>query len=161
MPRRAPSGGRHRRGVALLAALGLLLLAAALLAGSAVASVELGRATRSLVAGARASAESRRALGEVVQQWDAGLDSLPIGAVVDRPVAPPEWGGLKGVARARVRRLTSRLFSVGVTVQVGDTEAAIAVRRARLLLERGADSGAGGTAARVRPLARWSLVDLH
>jgi hypothetical protein len=147
--------------VALLAALGLLLLAAGLLAGSAVASVELRRATRSLASAARAGSETRRALGEVLQRWDGGLDSLPIGGIVDRPVSAPERVGPPVAVRAQVRRLNSRLFAASVTVRVGDAGAPLAVRRVRLLLERAADTGVHTAGVHVVPLARWGLVDLH
>ncbi|NUO37101.1 MAG: hypothetical protein HOQ31_00695, partial [Gemmatimonadaceae bacterium] len=48
--------------MALVGALGLMMLAAGLLAGTAVAAVGLQRATRTLAATGRANAELRRAL---------------------------------------------------------------------------------------------------
>ncbi|NUP54783.1 MAG: hypothetical protein HOQ19_03050, partial [Gemmatimonadaceae bacterium] len=79
----------HRRqGMALVGALGLMMLAAGLLAGTAVAAVGLQRATRTLAATGRANAELRRALAGVLQGWDAGLDSMPVGASIERPTSP-------------------------------------------------------------------------
>ena len=150
-----------RRGVALVAALGLLLLAAGLLAGSAVASVELRRATRSLTATARADAELHRGLGEVLRGWDGGLDSMPAGGMVERSVPPPEPAGPTVVVRAQVRRLNAGLYAASVTVRIGGDGAPLALRRARLLLERTADTSVGGAGAHVTTLGRWSLVDLH
>ena len=150
----------RRNGVALVAALGLLLLAAALRAGSATASVELRRNARSRSWAARADFEAQRALGLVLQGWDAALDSLPIGASVERVLEPPAPSGPPVSVRARVRRLSARNFAAVVAVRVGVSGQA-AARRARLLLQREA-SGADSTASTgVSTVSRWSVVDLR
>lgn len=149
-----------RPGVALVAALGLLLLAAALLAGSATASVELRRAARSRSWAARADFEAWRAVGVVLQGWDATLDSLPVGATVERFVEPPDAAGPPILVRARVRRLSARIFAAGVSVRVGGSGQA-ASRRARLLLQRDSSTSDSTASPRVSTVARWSVVDLR
>ncbi|HET9011836.1 MAG TPA: hypothetical protein VFN38_08470, partial [Gemmatimonadaceae bacterium] len=149
-----------RAGVALVAALGLLLLAAGLLAGSATASVELGRTARSRSWAARAELETQRAIGLVLQGWDATLDSLPIGASVDRVVEPSAPSGPPVIVRARVRRLSARTFAAVVTARVGVSGQAGA-RRARLLLQREASDSGSAAAAGVSTVPRWSVVDLR
>lgn len=151
---------RRREGVALVAALGLLLLATALLAGSTTASVELRRTARSRSWAARADFEGRRALGVVLQGWDAALDSLPIGATVERLVDSADAPGPSVVVHARVRRLSARLFAVVVRVRVGVSGQA-AARRARLLLQRDSSGSDGAASAGVSTLSRWSVVDLR
>jgi hypothetical protein len=146
--------------MALVAALGLMMLAAGLLAGTAVASLGLQRAARTLAAAGRAESELRRGLAVVLQGWDAGLDSMPVGAVVDRIDLPAAVDGAPLTVRTRIRRLGPALYAASFAVQVGDSTAPLAARRARLLLGRGADSSISGAAAGVRPLARWSVADL-
>ncbi|MEO7711882.1 MAG: hypothetical protein ABIV10_03100 [Gemmatimonadaceae bacterium] len=150
---------RPRRGAVLVAALGLLLLGTALLAGSAMASAHLTRATRSIVAVARADAEARRALGTVVQGWDLLADSLPIGARLERAIPPLSPDGPRIVVRANVQRLSPSLYAANVTVRVGDGVATLAIRRLQLLLERLALTDSTGGLVRPTPLARWSLAD--
>ena len=149
-----------RDGVALVAALGLLLLAAALLAGSATAAVELRRAARSRSWAARADFEAQRALGVVLQGWDATLDSLPIGAMVERAVEPMDSVGPPVAVHARVRRLSGRIFAAVVSVRVGVSGQA-AARRARLLLEHEAPGSDSAASVGVSTLSRWSVVDLR
>jgi hypothetical protein len=146
--------------MALVAALGLMMLAAGLLAGAVLASVDLQRATRTLGAVGRAEAEIRRGLAAVVQGWDAGLDSLPIGGTAERVAPTVRLDGIPVTARTRVRRLAAGLYAASIAVRVGDSAAPIAVRRARLLLARRADSASGAASPSVTPLSRWSLVDL-
>lgn len=150
--------------MALVAALGLMMLAGALLVGTALASVELGRATRTLGAAARAESEVRRGMALVLQAWDAGLDSLPIGASAARPAAAVVVDGVAVRVRTHVQRLGRGLYAASVAVQIGDSAAPLAARRARLLLRRAADTTAdtvvGGASPVLRPLPRWSVADL-
>src|SRR4051812_23132860 len=146
--------------MALVAALGLLILGAALLAGSAAASLSLGRASRTLSAASRAEAESRRALVLVLQGWDAELDSMPVGRTVDRAVVPGATDGDPVRVHASVRRVGQRVFAVTSTVEVGDSTAIVAMRRMRLMVERSVDTTAVGAHRPVVPITRWSLVDL-
>ena len=97
-----------RPGVALVAALGLLILGAALLVGSAAASVELRRGARSRTAAARAESEVRRGLGVVVQGWQPALDSLPIGRRVERAMPAGDAANGDIAVQGAVRRLSAR-----------------------------------------------------
>jgi hypothetical protein len=146
--------------MALVAALGLMMLAAGLLAGTAVASLGLQRAVRTLSATARAEAELRRGMGLVLQGWDAKLDSMPVGASVDKATDALVHDGALLIVRTRIRRLGPALYAATVAVQVGDSMAPLASRRARLLLTNAPDSTVSATADGVRPLARWSVTDL-
>ena len=151
---------RPRKGVALVAALGLLVLAAALLAASAVASAGLHRATRGVTAVARAEWEGRRVLGDAMVDWGGGADSLPVGAWLDRPLPTADAAGPPLVARARVQRLTGSVFSLTALVQVGESPSALAYRHIRLLLERApSEDSAAGPSGPV-PIARWSVIDV-
>src|SRR3954469_10300221 len=105
MRRHVGSRRRRRAGMALVAALGLMMLAAGLLAGTAIASLGLQRAARTLVAAGRAESELRRGLAVVLQGWDAQLDSMPIGAVVDRVAPSVVLDGAPLTMRTRIRRL--------------------------------------------------------
>lgn len=147
----------RRRGVALVAALGLLILAAALLGATVVASTALRRATLGRVAATRAGAEARRAAGEVVRGWSSAADSLAVGAALDAALPAPPDPGLPVSARARIRRLATDIYSVGVTVRVGPGARGLAYRRVDLLLGRSANGDSVGVPS-VAPLARWSIV---
>lgn len=151
---------RRREGVALVAALGLLLLAAALLAGSTTASLELRRTARSRSWAARADFEGQRALGVALQRWDAALDSLPIGGTAERVVDSAETPGPPLVVRARVRRLSARVFAVVVRVRVGVSGQA-AARRARLLVQRDSSGSDSVAPPGITTLSRWSVVDVR
>ena len=150
---------RARRGVALVAALGLLVLAAALLAGSAIASVGLRRATRGLTAAARAEWEGQRALGEVMTRWDGVADSLPIGAWLERPLPAHGLAGPPLTVRAGLQRLTPSVYSASAWVWVGDSASAQAFRRVRLLLERRPSGDSALAVETPTPIARWSVID--
>ena len=152
----------HRRqGMALVGALGLMMLAAGLLAGTAVAAVGLQRATRNLAATGRANAELRRALAGVLQGWDAGLDSMPVGASIERPTSPVIVdGGVRVAASTRIRRLGPTLYAAAVAVSVGDSSVPLASRRARLVVARIVGPSGSGSATGPQSLARWSVTDL-
>ena len=152
---------RARRGIVLVAAIALLALAAALLAGSAIASDGLRRATRGLVAAARVESEGRRALGDVLVRWDGAADSLPLGGSLERPLPASVAAGPMVVARARVTRLTPSVFAASVTVQVSSGTSLLAYRRVRLLLERSSRSDSASAAGPPTPIARWSVIELH
>jgi hypothetical protein len=146
--------------MALVAALGLMVLAAGLLAGTAVASLGLQRASRTLAATARAESELRRGMALVLQGWDSVLDSMPVGATVDRALPSVVADGHRVSGRTRVRRLGPALYAATVAVQVGDSAAPLAFRRGRLLLAHIADSTVSGASAGARLLTRWSVADL-
>ena len=147
--------------MALVGALGLMMLAAGLLAGTAVAAVGLQRATRNLAATGRANAELRRALAGVLQGWDAGLDSMPVGASIERPTSPVIVdGGVRVAASTRIRRLGPTLYAAAVAVSVGDSSVPLASRRARLVVARIVGPSGSGSATGPQSLARWSVTDL-
>jgi hypothetical protein len=160
MRRNASHHRRGRPGMALVAALGLMMLAAGLLAGAAVASLGLQRASRTLAASARAETELRRSMGLVLQGWSSALDSLPVGATFDRAVPPVVVDGVPVSGRTHVQRLGPALYAATVTVQVGDSAASLALRQGRLLLTYAADTTTRGGSPGIRPLAPWSVVDL-
>jgi len=137
------------------------MLAAALLAGSAIASRALQRATRGLTAAARAEWEGRRALGEVLARWDGAADSLVVGGWLDRPLPASTGAGPALVARARLRRLTATLYQVTVSVQVGTRPSTLAQRQVRLLLARAKTADSAATAQTPSPVSRWSVTDLQ
>ena len=147
--------------MALVAALGLLLLAAGLLVGAAVASVGLRRATRSLVAGARAETEGTRGLGELLLGWDAALDSLPVGGWREWPLTAPPSGEPRADAQARVQRMRGALYAVTVSVRVGGSGSARAFRSLRLLVERPPRADSSVVASVPRRITRWSVFDVQ
>ncbi len=147
--------------MALVAALGLLLLATGLLGGAAVASVALRRATQSLVASARADSEGTRGLGELVLGWDSALDSLPVGGWQERPLTAPPSGEPRADAHARVQRLSGALFAGSVSVRVGGSGSARAFRSLRLLVERPPRADSGVVAGVPRRITRWSVFDVQ
>ena len=155
---------RPRQGLALVASLGLLMLGAALLAGTSLASLELRRAVRGRAAGARAAWETQRAAGLLLQQWDAELDSMPVGATRERSLLPPTEGPVTQVT-ARVRRLADRRYAAVLRARVGveGTRGTLANRRVRLLLDRAPPSDSTNPLAPppvVMPIARWRVVDV-
>jgi hypothetical protein len=155
-----PARGRERQGVVLVAALGLLALAGALLAGAFTSATAMARASRSARVTMRADAAARRAAAELVDAWDAQADALPIGAHLERGLSIHEEG-MRMTGRARIQRLASRLFVVIVDVRVGVGAAPLAHRRQRLVVERRLTSDTLGPARPPRPIARWSVSDLY
>ena len=152
---------RRRSGVALVSALGMLLLASALLAGSAAASVELGRATRSRTAAARAESEAMRSLGMVVRTWRMSADSLAVGGTRDITLPISATGGPSVLVTARLWRVAEWSYAAVVTVRVGAAERPLARRRVRLLLERRAQVDSVGILPDVVPLRRWAVTHLQ
>lgn len=183
MPRSArralPRPGRRRPGFALVAALALLALSAALLAGAVAIVTARTRSIRSERAALEADAHARHALAVVLADWGPGTDSLPVGGWVGRELSPRERGGGPGgmpsSGRVRLQRLAPGLYAVAVDVRIG-TAPSLARQRLRLLVMRpellvkldsaGAPPGDSGTVrARIRrppvPIARWSAADLY
>jgi len=152
---------RPRRGTALVAALGLLALAAALLAGAVVASFAARRGTRVLVAASRADSEARRALGEVMVGWDGAADSLALGGSLERVISATSAAGPPLAVQARLDRLSPSVFAASVSVQVGATASVQAYRRMRLLLERSAHGDSASVSRPPSPIARWSVIEVH
>ena len=149
----------ERRGVALVSALGVLALAAALLATAGMSSIAMTRASRTARTSLRVDTESRRALAGIIRRWGAAEEALGVGGTLEFVL--PDVGDATGVAmstRGQLHRLTARRFALSVEVQGGEVSAPLARRRATLLLERAAGDSAGPPA----PLsaAEWGLVTL-
>jgi hypothetical protein len=156
-----PSDRSARRGVALLAALALLALAAALVVGTFGAGRAMSRATVAAHAAARADAGARRALAQALAGWESSLDSLPIGAVVARFLSNDDPGAPPLVVSARIRRLRGDVFLIVTEAKVSVGATLVARRRYRLLVER---ASAGDTTRRVvtpSPLAEWALDETN
>lgn len=141
--------------------LGLLVLAAALLAGGFALSTAATRASRSARAATVAHTLATRALGRALVEWSRTEDGLAVGASVERPL--PEFAALSVDAadtRLRVQRLSARLFVLAVDVRVPATGTPLARRRMRLLVER--QVAADTTLFLIpRRLARWPVADLY
>jgi hypothetical protein len=154
------SEGRERKGVALVAALALLALAAALLTGAFTSATAMARTARSARATIRAEATARRAAAELVSSWDGEVDALPIGAHLERGLSMDEED-FRMTVRARVQRLAARLFVVIVDVRVGEGAIPLAHRRLRLVVERRVTTDTLDSPQPPRPIARWSFSDLY
>ncbi len=158
---RARGRPSRKRGSALLIALGMLALAAALLAGSAQAGRAAGRAAQSQAASVTADAEARRALANFLGEWSASADSIPVGQGRDAVVAPRPVGatGLIASSRLRLLRVSERRYVIGLEVTVGPMGVVAARRRLSLILERGSGSDTSSARSALRPIGRWSLSD--
>src|SRR5689334_13801427 len=102
---------RARRGIALVTVLGMLALAAALIAGEFATAMAASRATRTARAAVVAREGARRALGRAVAGWRAVDDSLPIGTFTLR--TSPETSVVRldsANTRLRVQRLSRTRF---------------------------------------------------
>jgi hypothetical protein len=162
-----------------VAALALLALSAALLAGALAIATAMARSVRSERAALEVEARSRHALASVLAGWGSEADSLPVGGWIERELSPSERGAGAGSmpasGRLRMQRLAPGLYAVVVDVRIGPAPA-VARQRLRLLVTRplipiALDSaclspGDSGTVlARVRgapaPIARWSAADLY
>ena len=158
---RAPRPMRRRRGVVLVAVLGLLALGAALIAGAFAAARQSARASRSARAAIVAQAAARRGLARAMTSWSATEDSLGIGAYSARSYPESALVALDSAdVRVRVHRLSSTLYVVAAEARVPSTGAPIARRRARVLLER--PPTIDSTVVQpIRPIARWASADLY
>jgi hypothetical protein len=152
--------GNERKGVALVAALALLALAAALLTGAFTSATAMARTARSARATVRAEATARRAAAELVSTWDGEADALAIGAHLERGLFMDEEE-FRMTVRARVQRLAARLFVIIVDVRVGEGVTPLAHRRLRLVVERHATTDTLDSPRPPRPIARWSFSDLY
>jgi len=123
--------------MALVAALALLALAAALLAGAFATSSASMRATRSARAALLADAAARRAIATTIAGWSAVEESLAVGGALRRVMADTTSAPLdRADTRLVVQRLSARLHVVAVDVVVPATGAMLARRRARVLLRQ-------------------------
>jgi hypothetical protein len=164
---RSPSLGlkRERRGVALLGALVLLTLSLALATATFSAARALRRAALVTRVRTRVEAGVPRAFAEVLAGWNAALDTLVVGGVVEIPLAGDSTtDGPRLTRTARVQRTAERLYAVTVELQAFGHEHPIAKRRARLWLERPAveaPDGAGGASIPPPFVTPWAFNDLY
>jgi type II secretory pathway pseudopilin PulG len=152
---------RPRRGVALVTVLGMLALAAALVAGAFATATAASRATRSMRAALVARESARRALGRAVAGWQPMDDSLPIGAFTLR--TSPESAAVtldSADTRLRVQRLSLARYVIAVDVVVPAVGPTLARRRMRVLLERPPSPDSTVVLA-PRPNARWAVAELY
>ena len=115
---------RHppRTGVALVAALAILALSSALLAGTWNAALVAMRAARSERATLEAGCHATRAIAVFLEHASAPDTTLPIGLSVERDLTSDERGGtniLETTGRLRVERLDAHLYAVAVDVRIG------------------------------------------
>jgi type II secretory pathway pseudopilin PulG len=152
---------RPRRGIALVTVLGMLALAAALVAGAFATATAASRASRTARAAMMAREGARRALGRAVAGWRPTDDSLPIGAFVLRTSPESSTTALDSAdTRLRVQRLSLTLFVVSVDVVVPAVGPTLARRRTRVLLER-SPSPDSTTLLAPRPLMQWPVAELY
>jgi type II secretory pathway pseudopilin PulG len=152
--------GRRRPGVALVAALALLALAAALLAGSFASAVSFDRATRSAHASVHAEALARRAAAEALTTWQDASDSLAVHAFHDGDSTTSQAFGRTAI-RTRVQRISARLYAITTDVRVGEGAVSLAHRRYRLVVERSTTSDSAGARGAPRPIARWAFAGIY
>ncbi len=148
-----------RRGAALVAALALLALASALLAGAFLSAIAATRSARAVHGSVVAEGASRAALAECLASWGDRERALAVGETIVRAVRAADAGpNVAGVTE--VRRLGAGHFIVSVDVTVGDSLAPTARRRMRVVVREPAGDS---TQSRRRPalLGRWSLADLY
>jgi hypothetical protein len=152
---------RARRGIALVTMLGMLALAAALIAGAFATAMAASRATRTARAAIVAREGARRALGRAVAGWQGMDDSLPIGAFTLRTSPESTATALdSGNARLRIQRLSLTHFVISADVVVPAVGPTLARRRMRVLLER-PPSPDSTTLLAPRPIMRWPVADLY
>ena len=147
--------------MALVTVLGLLALAAALVAGAFATATAALHASRTARASIVARESARRALGRAIAGWRRADDSLPIGGSVLR--TSPESTAVpldSADTRVRIERLSLALYVVSVDVIVPARGSMLARRRMRVLLER-PPSPDSTTLLAPRPLTRWPVAELY
>jgi hypothetical protein len=152
--------------MALLGALALLALCAALATATFSASRAMRRAALLTRVRARVEADVPRAFAEVLTGWDAAMDTLVVGGVVEVALATtPAADGPRLQRAARVHRATEHLYAVTVDIQAVGAEPPQARRRARLWLERPAGvqppPSAGGMLPPPPLVTPWAFSDLY
>jgi hypothetical protein len=152
---------RARRGIALVTVLGLLALAAALVAGAFATATAASRASRTARASTMAREAARRALGRAVAGWQRMDDSLPVGAFTLRTSPESTAAALDSAdTRLRVQRLSLTRYVIAVDVVVPAVGPALARRRMRVLLERPPSPDSTMLLA-PRPITRWPVAELY
>ena len=152
-----------RRGGALVAALALLALAAALLAGSFAAATAAQRSAQTHEAVLLADAEVRAAIAEFVSQWSAVDDSLAVGAERSVALGPRARGSgaVPMLTQLRLRRLSPTRFILAADCQAGPSDVTLARRRMRVILNRVKSMDSLAPVIAPVPRGRWTLSDLY
>jgi hypothetical protein len=116
-----------------------------------------------LEAVAAAQAEAHVVLAETLAAWNAGDDSLAIGASSVRITSARHngFGALDLRTAVRVHRTAARRFVIAVSAQVGQGSAVRARRRLQLVVERDIASDTAAPKRPPAPLARWSTSDIY
>lgn len=155
---------RRRAGSAVVAALGIVALAGALLAATAGRGSAAARTAVLERASVRLEGAARLLLAEQLLAWPAAADSLPVGGFADRAVRLPAdvAAGAPMRGTLRIQRLAPALHAITLELRVETGEPAIVVarRRLRLYVRRQIVSPAGDSASAPSAIARWPLVDL-
>ena len=152
-----------RSGSAIIAALALLALGAALLAGTFAALRSATRSNQSHAAALVAQSEARIAIAHAASPWSTAFDSLPIGVGVAMAL-PSRAGGIAGLpvrTSLRVDRLTADTYSIAAESEVGPLGSVFARRRMRQLLRRPAITDSSAAPPPPAPIARWSVADIY
>ena len=143
-------------------ALALLMLGAALLAGSAEAGRSAMRSAQTHEAALIADAESRVTVAEYLTQWSAADDSLPVGGTRVVAIGPRRRGSnaVSVFTRLRVQRLSAARFVLAADCQVGPDDAVQARRRLQILLERPPRPDSAAPRLPMAPISRWGVTDI-
>lgn len=159
---RAPLGGRQRRGIAIVLALALLMLAAALLAGAAGSSRVAALSAMRRQAGTLADAQWRADAAAFLGQWGPAENALAVGSESSVAGGPRPLGANGAVATTRIRllRIQPLRYLVGVEVRIGEDAALLAVRRGAILLQRPASADSSLLLPPV-PVARWAQANTY
>ena len=121
--------------------------------------MQSARTTRAM---ARAETGAQHAIGEVLSGWRAQYDSLAVGGFVEPSLAPEPLAASPAlVRRARVLRITDRVYVISVDVRAFEWAMPIAQRRVRLVLERPVSIDSTAPSAVPVPISRWSVAELY
>ena len=145
-----------------MAALALMLLTAALIAGTALGSRASGRAALGRDAILLADHEWRAVAAERISGWTPADDSLIVGQIRITTVGPRRRGPNLALVTTtiRVARLSASRLVMALDCQVGPDSAVLARRRVRLLLIRPPPDSLTPF-PRPKPTMSWSMADLY
>jgi hypothetical protein len=156
--RAAPEGSRGRRGVALVLALTLIILAGALVAGTSATARVAMRQAQARESNALAATRWRADVATFVTALDGAIDTLPVGAGIRGIIGPSAVGssGEIAVTRLRLVRLDAHHCLLSAFTQLGPDSVVRARRRAALLLVIA--PATDSTASKVAPFppAQWA-----
>ena len=147
--------------MALVATLGTLALASALLAGASATAAASSRATRSVRASLVADAAVRRTLASALVQWSAAEEALLIGGSLTRVVPDSASAPIDAAdARVVVMRVSASLHVIATDVTVPAIGTPLARRRARVIVKQHMPIDT----TRIQPptiISRWAVGPLY